>query len=210
MLGVELHLLGVAGRLGVLEHLRTPGASRSAPSTRCDFTSPMPSGICDMRRSISSDTGPSVVTAARRIGQARGHGHLGRPRRRAAPSWRRAGPRCPSSASSASFFSSSEAKSRSPDATFLSCLGAGSLDVLALGVLLGLGTVGHHGLEAELVDVLRAQQHVVALAEHRGHDRQLGQAVGAVARGVVDGLLASAGMASRYSASVTIFCSLAL
>ena len=71
----------------------------------------------------------------------------------------------------------------------LELLGAGSLDVLALGVLLGLGTVGHHGLEAELVDVLRAQQHVVALAEHRVHDRQLRQAVDAVAGGVVDGLL---------------------
>ncbi len=71
----------------------------------------------------------------------------------------------------------------------LELLGAGSLDVLALGILLGLGTVGHHGLEAELVDVLRAQQHVVALAEHRVHDRQLGQAVDAVAGGVVDGLM---------------------
>ena len=82
----------------------------------------MPSGICDMRRSISSDTGPSVVTAdgasVRRVDTA---------------TFVTASPSCSFmalsraslsfSASSASFFSSSEAKSRSPDATFLSSLG---------------------------------------------------------------------------------------
>ena len=65
------------------------------------------------------------------------------------------------------------------------------------GERVGVGRVGHsvigHGHHAEFVDILGAQQHVVALREHRRHDRQLRHALNGIARGVVNGLLAIGG-----------------
>ena len=95
------------------------GCLAFSSSTRCDFTPSGPSGPFDSTRSISSDTGPSVVT------------HAGASVRRAdTATFVTSLPSASFSAlnrssfsfvaSSASFFSSSVAKSRSPDATFLS------------------------------------------------------------------------------------------
>ena len=53
-----------------------------------------------------------------------------------------------------------------------------------------LRSVPAHGLEGELVDVGREQQHVVAAVEHALDHGHLGQARAVVAGGVVDGLLA--------------------
>ncbi len=55
-------------------------------------------------------------------------------------------------------------------------------------VVIGHGVVGH-GAHAELVNVLRAQQHVVPAAQHRGDDGHLGKALHRFARRVVHGLL---------------------
>ena len=61
-------------------------------------------------------------------------------------------------------------------------------DVLQLLGRLALAP-GLHGLERELVNVLRAQQHVVTAVEHRIHHRQLRQTVGRIASGIVNRLL---------------------
>ena len=84
---------------------------------------------------------------------------------------------------------------------FLFLLVGFKAEVLAAHVLkrprgerVGVGRVGHsvigHGHHAEFVDILGAQQHVVALRKHRRHDRQLRHALDGIARGVVNGLLA--------------------
>ena len=95
----------------------------------------------------------------------------------------------------------------------LGTVGNGLLGSLASSiVLIDLGHIARHvlthGLERELVHILRQQQHVIAAVEHALYHGHLGQALTRVAGGVVDGLLIL-GHALAYSARVIIFCSLA-
>ena len=101
-------------------------------STRSDLMPSPPSGICAMMRSISSDTGPAAVMQAgasvRRddtatfVTESPSASFIAA--NRASLSF---------VVSSASFFSSSEAKSRSPDATFFSSNGSGASSPSAAG-----------------------------------------------------------------------------
>ena len=76
----------------------------------------------------------------------------------------------------------------------LSTVGNGLLGSLAGSiVLVDLGHIGGnvltHGLERELIHILRQQQHVIAAVEHALYHGHLGQALTRVAGGVVNGLL---------------------
>ena len=90
-----------------------------------------------------------------------------------------------SAAASASFFSSSDSRPKSPAGHVLERPGGQR----ASGRRHRRHGVVRHGTHAELVHVLRAQQHIVAAAQHRGDDGHLGQALHRFARRVVDGLL---------------------
>ncbi len=95
----------------------------------------------------------------------------------------------------------------------LGTVGHGLFGSLAGSVILvDLGHIGSHvlthGLEGELIHVLRQQQYIVAAVEHALHDGHLGQTLARIAGGIVDCLLAL-GHALAYSARVIIFCSLA-
>lgn len=95
----------------------------------------------------------------------------------------------------------------------LGTVGNGLLGSLAGGVVLvdlrhiG-GNVLTHGLEGELIHVLRQQQYIVAALEHALYHGHLGQALTRVAGGVVDGLLIL-GHTLGILGRVIIFCSLA-
>ena len=76
----------------------------------------------------------------------------------------------------------------------LRAVGLSLLGRLTRGVvLIDLGHVARHvlahSLEGKLVNVLRAQQHVVAAREHARHHGHLAQALAVVAGSIIDGLL---------------------